>query len=134
MRSSTDLTALAVAELGPALGPAVARVLRAAEPSSAEDWIPHPAWPFGSRRKCAELARSGAIEGVRRLGEGKGVLYLARRSALDAYIETHGRLVVHRDDKAANDRAPEAPTSGTGAVLHELGFEAAPPRAAKGRR
>ena len=55
----------------------------------ADPWIPHPRWPCASRRAACAFARSGELEGVRRVGEGRGALYLVRRSVLDAWIEAH---------------------------------------------
>jgi hypothetical protein len=50
---------------------------------------PVPRWPCASRRAAGALARSGALEGVRRTGEGRGALYVVRRSVLDAWVEAH---------------------------------------------
>ena len=55
----------------------------------ADPWIPHPRWPCASRRAACALARSGELQGVRRVGQGRGALYLVRRSVLDAWIEAH---------------------------------------------
>jgi hypothetical protein len=54
-----------------------------------DPWIPHPRWPCASRRAACTLARSGELEGVYRVGQGRGALYLVRRSVLDAWIEAH---------------------------------------------
>ena len=61
---------------------AAALAAHAASPVDADPWLPHTSWGLGSRRRCAELARRGAIEGARRAGK----LWLARRSAIDAYV------------------------------------------------
>lgn len=50
-------------------------------PIEADPWVPHTRWPCTSRRAACELARSGAIEAVR-----KGSLWLARASAIDRWV------------------------------------------------
>ncbi len=65
----------------------VRAAVRATAGGDADPWMPHPQWPCASRRAACALARSGEIEGVRRVGQGRGALYLVRRSALDAWIE-----------------------------------------------
>jgi hypothetical protein len=68
----------------------VAAALRATTPfADADPWIPHPQWPCASRRAACALARSGELASVRRVGQGRGALYLVRRSVLDAWIEAH---------------------------------------------
>lgn len=52
-----------------------------------DPWVPHTKWPCASRRAACSLARSGALEGVRHVGRGRGALYLVRRSVLDAWVE-----------------------------------------------
>src|SRR5262249_1006037 len=86
-------------EFGIKVGGALAPVLRSLVRSSvraelqaageADPWIPHPRWPCVSRRAACALARSGDLQGVRRVGQGRGALYLVRRSVLDAWIEAH---------------------------------------------
>jgi hypothetical protein len=77
--------------LGPALRTFVRKTVREElnAAGEADPWIPHPRWPCASRRAACALARSGALEGVRRTGEGRGALYVVRRSVLDAWIEAH---------------------------------------------
>jgi hypothetical protein len=67
----------------------VRRELRAAREAGGETdpEVPHWLWPCPSRRAAVALAKSGAIDGVRRVGRGRGTAYLARRSALEAWIE-----------------------------------------------
>jgi hypothetical protein len=49
-------------------------------------------WMCPSRRAAIALARTGAVQGVRRVGRGRSTAYLARRSALEAYVESeYGR-------------------------------------------
>jgi hypothetical protein len=72
--------------------------LRAAAAGADSDpWVDHRYWPCASRRAACALARSGALDGVRRVGQGRGALYLVRRSVLDTWIE------------AQNAAAAEAP-------------------------
>src|SRR5262249_34293922 len=84
-----------VAKVGAALAPVLVALVRDAVreelrlAGDADPWIPHPLWPCASRRAACALARSGTLEGVRRVGRGRGALYLVRRSVLDAWIETH---------------------------------------------
>lgn len=82
-------------KLGSALAPALRSLVRSTvreelnATGDADPWIPHPRWPCASRRAACALARSGALQGVRRVGHGRGALYLVRRSMLDAWIEAH---------------------------------------------
>jgi hypothetical protein len=91
-QSSADEFAI---KLGGALAPALRSLVRNTvreelnAAGETDPWIPHPRWPCSSRRAACALARSGALEGARRTGEGRGVLYLVRRSVLDAWVEAH---------------------------------------------
>jgi len=82
-----------VAKVGAALAPVLVALVRDAVreelrvAGDVDPWVPHPRWPCASRRAACALARSGALEGVRRTGQGRGALYLVRRSTLDAWIE-----------------------------------------------
>ncbi len=82
-------------KLGDAFGPALRSFVRKTvreelnAAGEADPWIPHPRWPCASRRAACALARSGELQGVRRTGEGRGVLYVVRQSVLDAWIEAH---------------------------------------------
>ena len=84
-----------ILKLGSALAPALRSLVRSTvreelhATGDADPWIPHPRWPCASRRAACALARSGALDGVRRVGQGRGALYLVRRSVLDAWIEAH---------------------------------------------
>src|SRR5690349_21609150 len=84
-----------IAKVGAALAPVLIELVRDAVreelrgAGEADPWVPHPQWPCASRRAACALARSGALEGVRRVGQGRGALYLVRRSVLDAWIEAH---------------------------------------------
>ena len=90
-RSADDLMARVGAALAPVLialvRDAVREEMRAG--GEADTWVPHPRWPCASRRTACALARSGELEGVRRVGRGRGALYLVRRAVLDAWIEAH---------------------------------------------
>ena len=79
-----------VAKLAPGLGAFVREVVREQLrlAGEADPWVPHPRWPCASRRAACSLARSGALEGVRRVGRGRGALYLVRQSVLDDWIES----------------------------------------------
>jgi len=59
----------------------------------ADPWVGHPTWvAMGlcpSLRAACSLARSGAIAGVCRIGNGRSTVYVARQSALDAWIQMH---------------------------------------------
>ncbi len=91
-RSSADDIIL---RIGGALAPVLRTLVRNTvreellAAGDADPWIPHPRWPCASRRAACAFARSGELEGVRRVGEGRGALYLVRRSVLDAWIEAH---------------------------------------------
>jgi hypothetical protein len=78
---------------------------KAGEDDTADPWVPHSRWPFcSSRRAACALARSGAIDGVHKVGAGRGAVWLARRSALENYVLAHGAPVaVAGDVKPAND-------------------------------
>jgi hypothetical protein len=105
-----------------------------------DPWVAHTEWSFCSKRVACELARSGAIEGARRLDTreeksatkgGRGVVYIARRSALEKYVAKSSTPVVVKVEAA--------PISGVAGVLAEIGLEAigandAPRRAGRGRR
>jgi hypothetical protein len=94
-RSAHNGTDDFIIKLGGVLVPALRSLVRSTvreelnAAGEADPWIPHPRWPCASRRAACALARSGALEGVRRTGEGRGVLYVVRRSVLDAWIEAH---------------------------------------------
>jgi hypothetical protein len=90
-RRSADDFLLKLGGLAPALRSLVRETVREElnAAGEADPWIPHFRWPCASRRAACALARSGALEGVRRTGEGRGVLYVVRRSVLDAWIESH---------------------------------------------
>ena len=84
-----------IAKVGAALAPVLVALVRDAVreelrgTGDGDPWVPHPRWPCASRRTACALARSGVLDGVRRVGEGRGALYLVRRSVLDAWIEAH---------------------------------------------
>ena len=119
-----------VAELTPVLVKLVLSVVRAEQPDEdAAGWVPHTAWPFGTRRRNAEIAKSGAIEGVRQIGQGKGRLYLARRSALEAYIDANTAPIEPRDVPANDQDDPDDPAE----LLAAMGFEPAPSSAPRRR-
>ncbi len=90
-RSAQDI----IIKLGGALVPVLRSLVRDAvreelhATGEADPWIAHPRWPCVSRRAACALARSGELHGVRRVGQGRGALYLVRRSVLDAWIEAH---------------------------------------------
>jgi hypothetical protein len=92
-RASRGSAADLVAKVGAALAPVLVALVRDAvreelrDAGDADPWVPHPKWPCASRRAACALARSGALQGVRRVGHGRGALYLVRRSVLDAWIE-----------------------------------------------
>src|SRR5512135_3087306 len=94
-RASRRTTDDVVAKVGAALAPILVALVRDSvreelrDAGEADPWVPHPRWPCASRRAACALARSGALEGVRRVGQGRGALYLVRRSVLDAWIESH---------------------------------------------
>jgi hypothetical protein len=90
-RSADDL----MARVGAALAPVLIALVR--DPvreevrvgGEAAAWVPHPRWPCASRWTACALARAGALEDVRRLGQGRGARCLVRRAVLDAWIEAH---------------------------------------------
>ena len=112
-----------IAKVGAALAPVLVALVRDTvreELRVAGDfdpWIPHPRWPCASRRAACALARSGALEGVRRTGQGRGALYLVRRSVLDAWIEgqTIDAAPERQDDDYEREMARRGLISGTGA-------------------
>lgn len=68
--------------------------VRGARADDLDPWVPHLRWPCASRRTACDLARSGQLEDVKRVGRGRGTLYLVRASALDAWVEReHARAV-----------------------------------------
>jgi hypothetical protein len=101
---ATRLSADIVAKVGAALAPVLLALVRDTVreelrgAGDADPWIPHPRWPCVSRRAACELARSGALEGVSRVGRGRGTTYLVRRSVLDAWIEAHPVRAIDEDD------------------------------------
>lgn len=99
-RSADDLVVKIGAVLAPVLVSLVRDVVREElhDSGDADPWVPHTRWPCASRRAACALARSGALPGVRRVGNGRGALYLVRCSVLDAWIESHPV------DAAANDQ------------------------------
>ena len=96
-RGADDMVAKVAAALAPVLvtlvREAVREELRAVSAGRDTDpELPHWEWWFcSSRRSAAALAKSGSIEGVRCTGRGRGTAYLARRSALEAYVERQRR-------------------------------------------
>jgi hypothetical protein len=123
-----------VAELGPVIGPrivelarlVVAQMTRVPAEVAADPEIPHTRWPFAtSRRQACRIARSGAITGARREGDGRGAVWLARQSALDAYLDRHAVRVGDVRDSSATTGAAE-PTAED--VNRELGLERVHPR------
>jgi hypothetical protein len=99
-----------IAKVGAALGPVLVALVRDAVreemrvTGDADPWVPHPQWPCTSRRAACALARSGALAGVRRVGQGRGALYLVRRSVLDAWIEAHPVDVASTDEDDGYER------------------------------
>ena len=85
--------------LAPLLAPMVARELRgkATEDDTADRWVDQASSPLGRRAHCRACA-AGKIEGARKVGKK----WLARRSALDAYVQAVGRA----------PRVEDAPASG----------------------
>ncbi len=77
--------------LAPLLAPMVAKELRskATEDDTADPWVDQTHSPLGRRAHCRACS-AGKIEGARKLGKK----WLARRSALDAYVQAHGRAPV----------------------------------------
>lgn len=84
--------------LAPLLAPMVARELRGrTTEDDADPWVDQACSPLGRRAHCRACA-AGKIEGARKVGKR----WLARRSALDAYVQAHGRA----------PRVEDAPASG----------------------
>ena len=104
-RSANDM----IAKIGVALAPVLIALVRDAVREEmrvggdVDTWVPHPSWPCTSRRTACALARSGALEGVRRLGQGRGALYVVRRSVLDAWIEAHPIDAVNEPHEPQDD-------------------------------
>ena len=85
-----DLPPALARELAAYVRTEVQRAVRVAAPGvESNSWVPHPGWPCVSRRAACVLARSGELADVRRVGHGRGTLYLVRRSVLDAWIDAH---------------------------------------------
>lgn len=82
-----------------------AEVRAARDGNDPDPWVDHRSWPCASRRAACALARSGALQGVARVGSGRGALYVVRRSELDRWIDSH------RLDGAAEQHEP-APDDG----------------------
>ena len=108
-RSEDAIARLVGSKLAPVLAELVTALVRAelaqaAQGGEADPWVKHTEWPCASRRAACSLARSGELEGVKRVGQGRGALFLVRRSTLDAYIEREGskaRAETPIDDFAA---------------------------------
>jgi hypothetical protein len=67
-----------------------AKALRNSDP-----WISHEEWMCCDSPSAARaVAKSGAIDGVRRTGKGRGTIYFARQSALDEWVQ-HQRSVAN---------------------------------------
>jgi hypothetical protein len=124
-RNVPDLAAMVGAALAPVLAALVRDAVREElrHAGDADPWVPHPRWPCASRRAACTLARSGAIEGVRRVGQGRGALYLVRQSALDAWIEAQ------TVDAAGGDHDDEYERE-----MGRRGLVSSAPRPARGRR
>lgn len=76
--------------------------------STVDEWVPHTRWPVQSARVACALARSGEID-ARRAGR----LWLARRSEIDRWVESHrAKSPAPSATKASNDYDPEASTRG----------------------
>jgi hypothetical protein len=105
-RTTEDVMAQVGAALTPVLVALVREAVRAElrGASEADPWVPHPRWPCASRRAACALARSGALEGVRRVGKGRGALYVVRRSMLDAWIEAHLVDIANEEDDDGYER------------------------------
>jgi hypothetical protein len=74
-------------------------VARQARGGNVDPEIPHWEWWFcTSRRAALDLAKTGAIEGVRAIGAGRSRAYLARRSALEAYVADQAEQAAPADD------------------------------------
>ena len=104
-------------ELAAFIVAAVRAEVRAARADDDPDpWIAHTRWPCASRRAACSLARSGELEGVRRVGNGRGALYLVRRSALEAWIEReHARTAEPPpEDAYARELGKRGWTAGAG--------------------
>jgi hypothetical protein len=76
----------------------------AVQGGEADPWVDHRRWPCASRRAACALARSGALDGVRRVGQGRGALYLVRRSVLDAWIEAQHATAAEPPPEDAYER------------------------------
>jgi hypothetical protein len=127
-----------VARIGAALAPVLVALIRDAVREhlrSAEDadpWLPHPKWPCASRRAACALARSGALRGVRRIGQGRGALYLVRRSVLDAWIEAHPVAASEHDDGYEREMAQRGLV--TGAATRRAGATRSTNATGQGKR
>jgi hypothetical protein len=93
-----------------------------------DPWIAHTGWTFcSSKRQACELARSGAIDGVRRLDNrekaitkgGRGVVWIARWSAIERYVERNAKP---SDELPRDGTTASEAVAGIAGVLAELGL------------
>jgi len=98
---------------------ATARVLAAlAAPreDASDPWLDQRTSPLGTRAHCRACA-SGAVKGARKVGRK----WLARASAIDAYITAHGRPATRASSPPANDVEQELlPVDDEAAIEREL--------------
>jgi hypothetical protein len=135
----SDAVARALGEIVPLLATVVRELVHGELHADDGDlWVPHTQWPCSSLRAARDLARSGALEGVRRLDHraapddergGRGVLFIARRSALERYIAERSKPIA-KVRRAADD----VPVSGVAGLLAEFNLEAVEPPAANDAR
>lgn len=104
----------------------------------ADPWIDQEASPLGRRAHCRACA-SGCIPGARKVRRK----WLARQSAIDAYIAENGTAAIPRspDNAPANDtageeveRSGESTPADVDALLRRVNLQATAPRTPKGRR
>lgn len=98
------------------LAPMVAKELRskATEDDTADPWVDQTGSPLGRRAHCRACS-AGKIEGARKVGKK----WLSRRSALDAYVQAHGRAPV---EHAAEHDTGEPTEADVAAELRAAGL------------
>jgi hypothetical protein len=128
-----DALAAALASILDALPPvALATIAAKLRPhllgaGEGDPWLDHTLWPF-PRRKALRLALSGAFE-VRKVGRR----WLARRSAIDAFIVGHAPTA-RPSALPANDAGPVDELAALRRELHLAPVDAPRARRARGGR
>jgi hypothetical protein len=105
------------------LAPLVREELARPEATAGDPWVDQKASPLGRREHCRACA-SGAIKGAQLVKRR----WLARRSAIDAFIEAHGAPPA-ASTRASSATAPRSTSSSTASPASSTPVQASPPPA-----